>query len=191
MFQFKLLTLHLLRLPVTLVLSLGPILCVCRLLGCQGDLGVWKSDSDTLEGRHPLIQGRAAEESVGRCCMMWLTPPPVAWQHNLFMSINVYIGICFCKQWVVSFVPLFSNVHAWTSRLVWLMHDAVVVVSLCDYYWLGIHEQVIFASTSHSIFVRSSSVSKWSEANDHMWSIRDFAMYIQWKLKNTTVIYWY
>ena len=51
------------------------------------------SDSDTLEGRYSLIQGRAAEESVGRCCMMQLTPPPVAWQCNVFLLVNVYIGV--------------------------------------------------------------------------------------------------
>ena len=92
------------------------------------------STSDTLEGRYPFIQGRATEESVGRCCMMQLTPPPVAWQYDLFMSVNVYIRVCFWKQWVVSFVLLFSNVHAWTSRLVWLMmqwlRSAYVIVKM-------------------------------------------------------------
>ena len=50
-----------------------------------------KSDSDTLEGRYPFIQGRAAEESVGRCCMMQVTPPPVPWLYDLFICQSMYI----------------------------------------------------------------------------------------------------
>ena len=50
------------------------------------------------------------------------------WLHPLlhgsmiYLSQSMYnISECFWKQWVVSVVLLFSNVHAWTSRLVWLM----------------------------------------------------------------------